>query len=79
MQENDKQKNPGWKLWFKGRGSLPSEPQWEEHPTEEDALRAACEMLKVPGITVLHIEQPNGPPIELEAIRKWCDGQPKTG
>jgi hypothetical protein len=50
----------------------------EEYYSREAALLAACSKMKVAHVVVLGIEQPSGPPIELEAIKHWCDGQPKT-
>jgi hypothetical protein len=79
MQENDRQENNSkWKLWFKSRSSAPFEPQYGEYDTKDAALRAACEMMKVPGKEVLRIEGPNGERIERNAIARYCDSLPKT-
>jgi hypothetical protein len=67
-----------WKLWTRDETVSPPMEGSEEYYSREAALLAACSKMKVAHVVVLRIEQPSGPPIELEAIRHWCDGQPKT-
>jgi hypothetical protein len=56
----------------------PPEIGFHTYDSRDEALRAACDKMKVAHVAVLYIEGPNGERIEQDAIKRWCDAQPKT-
>jgi hypothetical protein len=68
-----------WKLWTRDENVQPPALGSDEFDTDKRALEKACDLIRRSvHLKVLYIEKPNGDRFELEAIRHWCDGQPKT-
>jgi len=68
-----------WKLWTQNENFRPVEPEATHYEWEEKALQGACAYIRHSAhVKVLYIEKPDGGRIGLDAIKLWCDGQPKT-
>jgi len=64
-----------WKLFTKIQSTVPVTRQWEEHPSKESALIAACARMGGAEVVVRYIRGPEGERIEASAIKNWCDAQ----
>ena len=67
-----------WKLWTRDENVQPPALGSDEFDTDKRALEKACDLIRRSiHVKVLYIGKPNGDRFGLEAIRHWCDGQPK--
>ena len=68
-----------WKLWTINETVRPSSPEAQEYDSEHQALSRACEIIRQHiHVKVLYIEKPDSSRFELDAIKRWCDAQPRT-
>jgi hypothetical protein len=49
---------------------------YQEYPSKDDALRAACDELKEVHVKVELIEGPDGEKIDKDAIEQYCRSHP---
>jgi hypothetical protein len=70
---------PMWKLWTRDENVEPPAVGSDKFDTDKRALEGACDLIRHSGrVKVLYIEKPNGDRFEFDAIKRWCDAQPKT-
>jgi hypothetical protein len=68
-----------WKLWTRDENVQPPAVRSDEFDTDKRALERACDLVRHSAyVKVLYIEKPNGDRFEFDAIKRWCDAQPKT-
>jgi hypothetical protein len=68
-----------WKLWTQDENVQPPAVGSDEFDSDKRALEKACDLItRSVHVKVLYIEKPNGDRFELDAIKAWCDAQPKT-
>jgi hypothetical protein len=67
-----------WKLHTLNENVRPPVLSYDQYPSKDDALRAACNELKKPHVKVEFIEGPDGAKIDEDAVEEYCRSHPAT-
>jgi hypothetical protein len=67
-----------WKLYTKNENVRPPADETTHYRSKEEALRAACDQMKVAHVAVLYIEGPDGEMVDSPAITTWCRSSQAT-